>query len=42
MILTLPLALAPLQAAPVPADSGETHLRNIRQLTFIADWVERP
>jgi TolB protein len=29
----LPLLLA-LQAAAVPPDSGETHLRNLRQLTF--------
>jgi len=34
MTPALPLILALLQAAPVPADSGEVHLSNIRQLTF--------
>src|SRR5258708_13520510 len=34
MIPALPLALALFQAVPLAADSGEMHLRNIRQLTF--------
>src|SRR5258708_32354929 len=34
MIPALPFALALLQAVLLPADSGEVHLRNIRQLTF--------
>ena len=34
MTPALSLTLALLQAVAVPADSGEVHLRNIRQLTF--------
>jgi TolB protein len=34
MTPALPFVLALLQAVPVPADSGEGHLMNIRQLTF--------
>jgi TolB protein len=34
MTATLPFVLTLLQAVSVPADSGESHLRNIRQLTF--------
>jgi len=30
----IPILLALLQATPIPADSGERHLGNIRQLTF--------